>query len=95
MTRPLRRRSDAGELEPLNPRSYEIWAADAARTGSAALLSAIKTANSAEPPAKPKRPLTFEEQLRLVTEGRARVVPKPIIPRAEYPFTLAGVSEPL
>jgi hypothetical protein len=97
MTCPLYRRSDAGELEalPPNPRSYDVASAHEARDGSEALLAAITAANGAEPTTQPGRTRTFEEQLRLVAEGRARVVSKLTIPQREYSFTVAGVSEPL
>jgi hypothetical protein len=68
----------------------EREAEEAARTGSALLASTLARLGL-RPEQNERRRLTFEEQLALVEQGRARVVAKPDL-RAADERTLAGVS---
>lgn len=54
---------------------------------------AISRTKQQKKPQEPKRPLTFEEKLQAVAEGRLRVVDKVQIPSRQYDFTLGGVSD--
>ncbi len=67
-----------------------LAAEEEARNGSALLASTLSKLGL-EPEQCERRKLTFEEQLALVEQGRARVVAKPDL-RIHEERTLAGVS---
>jgi hypothetical protein len=66
-----------------------------AEDGSARLLSRLHLAGQIHKPVEPRK-LSFEEQLALVAEGKARVVEMPPLTPADPGYTLGGVTwEPL
>jgi hypothetical protein len=65
-------------------------AEEAAKSGSEMLVAALWR-TGIKPEERERRKLTFEEQLALVEQGRARVVAKPDL-RIHDERTLAGIS---
>ena len=79
-------RERAREIQPLGV-AASIKPESLARRGRA-----ISAANAQRRASQGKRPMTFEEQLLAVSEGRARVVEKWRPPSIEPDFTLGGVA---
>lgn len=89
MTRPEIRAAFAERARKIQP----LGAAASQTPAAISKRAATRAANIAKRQPQPKRPMTFEEQLQAVAEGRARVVDKWQPPAREYDYTLGGVSE--
>lgn len=70
--------------------SWEIFHENDAFHGSRALRERILATSPAFDP--PTRQLTFEQQLALVSAGKASIVTMPVQSRLTHDFTLGGVS---